>query len=207
MKGPFNNSKGGRGVNTKTNTILSDAEIIELYWARSDKAITETDIKYRKYLNAVIYNILNDKLDSEEALNDTYLGAWNSIPPARPNVLKAFLVTIARRVAINRYHSNTKKRAVPAEMTVALSELEDFIADESTVDTDFDAERLGKILSEFVHSLIKRRKYIFMSRYYAASPIDTIARELNLSRSTVNKELATIRAELKEKLESEGYTI
>ncbi len=186
---------------------LSDNDIIDLYWARSDRAIPETDLKYRKYLHTVVYNILHNALDCEECLNDTYLGAWNSIPPAKPNALKAFLVTIARRVAVNRYHSNTKKRAVPSEMTVALSELEDFIADDQTVDTNLDAERLGAVLSDFVHSLDDRKQFIFMSRYYIASPIGTIARELKLSRSTVNKELAEIKARLKEKLESEGYSI
>lgn len=75
---------------------ISDEKIIELYWSRDEKAIEETDLKYKKYLFSIAYNIVCDRLDCEECLNDTYLGAWNAIPPSRPNVLKAFLTTIVR---------------------------------------------------------------------------------------------------------------
>jgi len=186
---------------------LSDDKIIELYWERDEKAIEETDSKYQKYLFSIAYNILREKLDCEECLNDTYLGAWNAIPPSRPNVLKAFLTTIARRVAIKRYHRNLKKSVIPSEMTVSLSELEDFIIGDEDIGSDFDTKRLGKVLSDFVRSLSERRRFIFMSRYYFSEPIETVARELSLSRSMINKELAAIRTALKEKLESEGYSI
>lgn len=186
---------------------LSDEKIIELYWERNEKAIDETDRKYKKYLFSIAYNVLREKLDCEECLNDTYLGAWNAIPPSRPNVLKAFLTTIARRIAIKRYHRNLKKSVIPSEMTVSLSELEDFIIGDEDIGSDFDTDQLGKVLSDFVRSLPERRRFIFMSRYYLSEPIETIARELNLSRSMINKELAAIRTALKEKLESEGYSI
>lgn len=188
-------------------TPMDDESIIELYFARDEKAIEETDFKYRKYLFTIAYNLLRDILDCEECMNDTYVGAWNAMPPARPKLLKAFLTVIMRRTAIKRYHSNLRKRAVPSEMTLSLSELEDFIAGDDEVSEAFDAERLGKVISEFVRSLSKRRQFIFMSRYYAAEPIDKIASVLSLSRSSVNKELAAIRSALKEKLESEGYTV
>ena len=173
-------------------TPLEDDEIIELYWQRNEAAIAETDLKYRKYLFIIAYNILNEKLDCEECLNDTYLGAWNAIPPTRPNVLKAFLTTIIRRTAMKRYQHKNRQRAVPSEMTVSLSELEAFVSGDGDVEADFDAERLGKIISDFVRSLGKRRQFIFMSRYYAADSIDVIARDLKLSRSMINKELAAI---------------
>lgn len=186
---------------------LSDESIIELYWQRDEKAIVETDLKYKQYLYTVAYNIVHDTLDCKECLNDTYLGAWNAMPPAKPNVLKAFLTTIMRRIAINRYHSKSRKNKIPSEMTVSLTELEDFLADDNSVDADFDATRLGQVISDFLRTLSKRRRFIFMSRYYMADSIDTIAKELGLSRSMVNKELAAIRKSLKEKLESEGYFI
>ena len=186
---------------------IDDERIVELYWERDEKAIEETDFKYKKYLLSIAYNVLHDRLDCEECLNDTYLGAWNAMPPSRPNVLKAFLTTIARRIAIKRYHSNVRQKVIPSEMTVSLSELEDFMADDGDVDSELDAERLGRVISNFVRSLSERRQFIFMSRYYVADPIDTIARDLSLSRSMVNKELAAIRRALKEKLESEGYSI
>ena len=186
---------------------LRDNEIVELYFRRDERAIEETDLKYRKYLLSVAYNVLHDSLDCEECLNDTYLGAWNASPPTRPNVLKAFLTTVTRRIAIKRYHSAQRQRVVPSELTVSLSELENFIAGDEDVGVDFDAERLGEVISDFVRALSDRRRFIFMSRYYASEPIDTIARELGLSRSMVNKELAAIRCALKEKLEGEGYTV
>jgi RNA polymerase sigma-70 factor (ECF subfamily) len=188
-------------------TPLEDDEIIELYWQRNEAAIAETDLKYRKYLFIIAYNILNEKLDCEECLNDTYLGAWNAIPPTRPNVLKAFLTTIIRRTAMKRYQHKNRQRAVPSEMTVSLSELEAFVSGDGDVRADFDAERLGKIISDFVRSLGKRRQFIFMSRYYAADSIDVIARDLKLSRSMINKELAAIRSDLAKTLEKEGYSI
>ena len=182
---------------------ISDDKIIKLYWDRDEKAIEETACKYSNYLFSIAYNIVHDKPDCEECLNDTYLAAWNAMPPSKPNVLKAFLTTITRRIAINRFHSNMRH----SEMTVALSELEAFLSDGESVDSRFDAKELGRVISDFVRRLPQRRRFIFMSRYYAAEPIDTIAKELDLSRSMVNKELAAIRKALKEKLESEGYIL
>ena len=186
---------------------MEDNSIVALYWERNEMAIEETDFKYKSYLYTVAYNVLHDSSDCEECLNDTYLGAWNAIPPSRPNVLKAFLTTIMRRLAIKRYHRRSRQRAIPSELTASLSELEDFIADDGDVGAQFDAERLGHVISDFVRSLPERRQYIFMSRYYVADSIDAIALALRVSRSTVNKELAAIRYLLKEKLESEGYPI
>ena len=194
--------------NRKTVKLpMEDDKIVELYWKRSEKAIEETDFKYKNYLFSIAYNLVHNKLDSEECLNDTYLCTWNAIPPSRPNLLKAFLTVIIRRVTIRRYHSYLRQKEIPSEMTVALSELEDFRADDENVEANFDADRLGCIISDIVRSLSERRQFIFMSRYYIADPIDTIASDLGLSRSTVNKELAAIRNVLKERLESEGYSI
>ena len=194
--------------NKKTLKVpLDDEKIIELYWQRDEEAIEATDFKYRKYLYKIAYNIVRDNVDCEECLTDTYLGAWNAMPPSKPSVLKAFLTTIMRRISIKRYHSNLRKKVIPSEMTVSLSELEDFIVGDEDVGDDFDAVKLGEIISNFVRCLSEREKFIFMSRYYLAEPIDIIARNLGLSRSTINKELAAIRSALKEKLESEGYLI
>ena len=197
----------GSQRNRSVRTPLDDTAIIALYWERNEKAIEETDIKYKKYLLSVAYNILHDTMDCEECLNDTYIGAWNAIPPSRPGHLRAFLTTILRRISINRYHANAKKSTVPSEMTVALSEIEAFTGDGSSVQEAFDAHRLGGIISQYLRSLTPRRRYIFMSRYYVADTVDRIAKDLRVSRSTVNKELASIRADLKERLEREGYPI
>ncbi len=188
----------------KTRTLpLSDEKIVALYWARDEKAVTETDAKYKRYLLAVAYNILQTELDCEECLNDTYLAAWNAMPPAMPKALKAFLTVITRRIAINRYHANKRH----SEMTVALSELEGILSENEDVSAQLDAKELGKTVSDFLRGLSQRRRFIFICRYYMAEPIDEIAKQLQLSRSTVNKELAAIRKDLKEYLESEGYQL
>lgn len=187
--------------------VLDDEEIIGLYWHRDEYAITQTDIKYKSYLFTVAKNVLNDQRDCEECISDTYLCAWNSIPPSRPRILKAFLTTIVRRIAINRYYSNNKKSNVPSNMTSALSEIESFLDNGSLVEQDYDSKRLGSIISNYLHDLNERQRYIFMSRYYGVNTVDKIASDLGLSRSTVNKELVVIRNGLRKKLESEGYIV
>ncbi len=194
-------------LQSKASAAISDWQIVELYWQRDEQAIKETDKKYGKYLLAVAYNIVHDTSDSEECLNDTYVGAWNSIPPARPNVLKAFLAAIMRRTAIDCYKAGKRQKRVASELAVSLSEVEDFISDGDDVYSETEAKELGRIISDFVRSLSERRMYIFMSRYYVARPIKEIARLLGCSESTVNKEIAVIKRDLKEKLEKEGYTL
>ncbi len=187
-------------------SLMSDGEIIELYFRRDERAISETDAKYGKYLFSVAYNVVHDRLDCEECLNDTYLDAWNAMPPERPAVLKAFLAIIMRRRAIDRYKAEKRKKRIPSELTVSLSELE-FALSDDTPQSELEAEELCRIISDFVRSLPERRAYIFMSRYYAARPIREIANKLCVSESTINKELAAIRQDLRKMLESEGYFI
>ena len=189
-----------------TAMITSDEQIVELYFQRDEQAIRETDAKYGKYLLSVANNILCDNADSEECLNDTYLGAWNSIPPTRPAVLQAFLTTIMRRTAIDHYKARKRQKRISSEMTVSLSEVEDFVYDEGVCSEDAAFE-LGRIISDYLRSLTDRQAYIFMSRYYIARPIKEIAGLLGCSEATVNKEIAAIKRGLKKKLEREGYIL
>ena len=192
-------------LQNRPRTILSDEEIIALYWDRDEQAISRTDEKYKKFLLSVAFNIVFDDQDCEECLNDTYIDAWNSMPPSKPALLQAFLATIMRRTAIDRYKSRKRQKRIASELTVSLSELEEIIADES--DSSAETDELARLLSDFVRSLPDRRMYIFMSRYYFVRPIGEIASLLCCSESTVNKEIAAIKRELKEKLMKEGYTL
>ena len=192
-------------LQNRPRTILSDEEIIALYWDRDEQAISRTDEKYKKFLLSVAFNIVFDDQDCEECLNDTYIDAWNSMPPSKPALLQAFLATIMRRTAIDRYKSRKRQKRIASELTVSLSELEEIIADEG--DSSAETDELARLLSDFVRSLSDRRMYIFMSRYYFARPIGEIASLLCCSESTVNKEIAAIKRELKEKLMKEGYTL
>ena len=186
---------------------LCDDKIIELYWERNEQAIDETDFKYKNYLFAIAYNMVSDNRDCEECLNDTYIGAWNTMPPTRPAVLKAFLTTIIRRAAIKRYHHNLKKSSVPSEMTVALSELEGCFHSDEDVEASFDAKALGTMLTRFARALPERKQFVFLSRYYMGDSINKIAELLKVSTSTVNKELSAIRCKLLKALEQEGYLL
>ena len=184
--------------------ILSDDEIIALYWERNESAIKHTDIKYRSYLLTVAQNILRDLQDSEECLNDTYLSTWNAIPPQRPYLLKAFLASIMRNHAlmIGR-KQKTQKRAVQSQ-AISLSELEDVIAD--CAETD-DARALSLALDAYLASLDKDTRYVFISRYYFGKPIEQIASEMSVSRSKVNKQIAYIKQSLRQTLAKEGIVL
>lgn len=194
-------------LQVKAKKPMRDEQIVALYWQRDEQAIRETDVKYKNFLLSVAINILHDACESEECLNDTYIGAWNSIPPARPTRLQAFLATIMRRKAIDCYRARKRQKRVASELTVSLSEVEDFVSCDGDTDSLTDAKELGRVISDFVRSLSDRRMYIFMSRYYFARPIGEIARLLDCSESTVNKEIAAIKADLKERLEKEGYFV
>ena len=187
--------------------IMSDEKIIELYFKRDEQAITQTDIKYRNFLLSIAYNIVHDTCDCEECLNDTYEDTWNSIPPARPSLLQAFLAAIMRRTAIDLYKTKTRQKRISSEFTVSLSEIEDFISSRDDTFSSVDANELGRVISDFVRSLSQRKMYIFMSRYYIFRPINEISKLLGCSESTVNKEIASIKKQLKEKLKEEGYTV
>lgn len=192
---------------TKAATTLEDAQIVALYWQRDELAIRETDRKYKRYLLAVAYNIVGDRHDSEECLNDTYVGAWNAIPPAKPDLLQAFLATIMRRTAIDRYKARRRQKRVASELTVSLSEVEDYLSEPEDMQSDAETRELGRVISDFVRALPDRRMYIFMSRYYFARPIREIAKLLGCSQSSVNKEIAALKRDLKEKLEKEDYSL
>ena len=104
--------------------LLADERIIELYWSREESAITETDRKYGQLLYQIAHRILNDRLDSEECQNDTYLKVWNTVPPTRPTVLRSFLAKISRNLALNRYKEKNRQKRVPSQLTDAFDDLE-----------------------------------------------------------------------------------
>ncbi len=189
----------------KSNGHLSDSEIVSLYLQRDERAIKETDAKYKQRLLSVAYSIVHDAQDCEECLNDTYVRTWNSSPPARPDSLQAFVISIMRRTALNRYKADRRQKRVPSEMVSSLSDLDDMLADSDAFYTEQQASELGALLTDFTNTLSDRRAYIFMSRYYLCRPISQIAEKLGCSQSTVNKEIAAMKKELRQLLESEGY--
>lgn len=191
-------------METNYACILSDEEIIALYWARNENAIKHTDDKYRAYLLKIANNILKDMQDSEECLNDTYLSAWNTIPPERPYLLKAFLAAIIRNQSLMLGRRQKAQKRVVMSQAVSLSELEDVLADVRETD---DAHMLAMVIESYIASLDKDQRYIFLGRYYFGKSIDDIASEMGVSRSKVSKQIAHIKQALRKKLAEEGIGV
>ena len=188
-------------LQTNRTTTMSDEQIVELYWRRDERAIKETDIKYRKFLLSVAYNILHDTCDSEECLNDTYLGAWKAIPPARPVAFSAFITRIMRNIAVNRFKEINCKKRIPSELTVSLEEMNSALHGECSAEKEYEAREVGKIINDFVRKLSERQRYIFIDRFYLAEPVETIAKNLSISVPTVYRETEKIKQGLKNHLE------
>ncbi len=191
----------------KRHTPHTDEEIVAMYWQRNEDAIPATDHKYGALLYRLAYNILHDREDCQECQNDTYLGAWNAIPPTRPHVLPAFLTQIMRRLAISRYREKTAGKRVPEQMTVAIDDLYDSLCAETTVPQEYEAARLGQLINEYLATLDRRRRYIFIGRYYMGDTLSTIAGELHVNTSTVHREIEAIKRDLRAHLERNGVTI
>ncbi len=187
--------------------LMTDEEIVDLYWARNEKAIDHTDKKYGKYLFSIAYNILAQELDCEECVNDTYLNTWNSIPPKKPKLFGAFLSRITRNLSVDRYRSQSAERRIPSELTVSLDEFGENLTYTPSAEEEYLISQISKILNEYLHSLSSREWLIFTCRYYYSDSISKIAQMLTVSERTVLRELAKMRNGLREKLLEGGVCI
>lgn len=179
--------------------------IVDLYWERSEAAISETQKKYGRYCTYIAYNILHSHEDAEECVNDTYVGAWNSMPPHRPERLSTFLGKITRNIALNRcIKSGAKKRSACAE--VILSEVEEFTPDPEGGEA-LDKIVLRDALDAFLSSLPRQTRIIFVRRYWYMCSVSDIAKDLGLSESNVKVILLRTRNKLKQHLEKEGIMV
>ncbi len=187
--------------------LMTDEEIIALYWERDEQAIRETDIKYGKMLFRIAYNILHDKHDCEECKNDTLFGVWNTIPPKRPLVLPAFVTRIMRNVAIKRYREKTADKRIPTELTISMEELQGVLQDGDTPEAGYAAKELGRMISNYLRTLTERGQYIFIGRFYMAETMEHLARRLGVGVGTVHREIVKIKQGLKAHLERNGVYI
>ncbi len=186
---------------------MEDRQIIDLYWERSENAISETDAKYGKYCHTIAFNILHNTEDSEECVNDTYLKAWNTIPTLRPERFSAFLAKITRNLSLHKYEHNTATKRTLSETAVALDELADCVpADERTEDV-VDEMVLTEILNRFLTELSVENRKIFMRRYWYLSSIKEIAADFGMTESKIKMVLLRSRNALKKVLEKEGITL
>ena len=190
----------------ESKSILSDEEIVALYWDRQERAIEATDVKYGKYLYTIAYNILRDGLDSEECLNDTYLGTWNAIPPNKPTILQVFLSKITRNIALGRFRKATASKRIPPEIIVSLDELDECLCFEVGEDEKYLIHELSRILNEYLHTLSDRLSFVFICRYYYSDSVESIAKMIGVSGNTVLRDLVKIRKGLRIALAKEGYS-
>lgn len=183
---------------------MDDNLIIELFFARSERAISELDRKYGKLCHKISFGILNNERDAEECVNDAYFGTWNAIPPQRPNPLTAFLCKIVRNISIMRYHANTAAKR-NSNYEVSLTELESSLASENNVDEEIDEKELVEIIERFLETLSKENRVIFMRRYWFADSYAEIAKHTGISEKNVSVRLTRIRQRLKSYLMERGF--
>jgi RNA polymerase sigma-70 factor (ECF subfamily) len=182
---------------------MDDRKIIELYFNRDESAISKTDKKYGKLCRYIAYRILGDNQDSEECVNDTYLKAWNNMPPQKPDILSAFLSRITRNIAINRVmHDNTKKRG--GEFTEVSDETLEIVSGNDDICDDI---ALKQAINSFLAKLPPRTRVIFMRRYWYMSSIKEIAEDYGTPEGTVKSILSRTRQDFKNHLLKEGIAL
>ena len=186
---------------------MDDKQIIDLYWARSERAIEETDIKYGKLCHRIAFNILANLQDSEECVNDTYLKAWSVIPPKRPVKLAAFLGKITRNLALNRYEKYTAEKRGGGEVPAALDELTECIPDPDSLERVVDNRILVDKLNVFLEGLPAEARKIFLRRYWEVCSVRQIAEIYGISESKVKVSLFRTRGKLRTFLEQEGIVL
>ncbi len=186
---------------------MNDNDIIELYFARDERALDETRIKYGKYCLSIAFNILGNREDAEECENDTYLGAWNSIPPTRPNIFSAFIGRIARNQALKRYRAKTTDKRYMTEAAISLDELSECIPDSTHFLDELEQNELADIINSFLRSLAAEERRVFVCRYWYCDSIADISSQFGFGQSKVKMMLLRTREKLLNYLKKRGVFI
>ena len=178
---------------------MNDERIIELFFERSEQAIRELDKKYGQVCFKVSYGILNNRQDTEECVNDAYLGVWNAIPPAKPNPLCAFVCKIVRNVSLKRYEQITAAKR-NSHYDIAMEELGDCLASATTLEKEIEERELTEIIESFLDSLSRENRVIFLRRYWFFDTYADIAKQVGLTEKNVSVRLTRLRKELEKYL-------
>ena len=179
---------------------MEDSAIIDLYWAREERALSETDTKYGGYCRSIAHNILKNREDSEECVSDTWLHAWNAMPPQRPGVLSAFLGRITRNLSFDRFKAAHADKRGGGEYCTSLEELGD-------IPVGDDSPELGEAIEYFLGRLSRSDRMLFMGRYYAFEPVGELAARLGISPGAASLRLSRMRNKLRALLTKRGITI
>ncbi len=184
---------------------MEDSQIVELYWQKNADAIIETANKYGSYCFAIAENILHNSEDSEECVNDTWLHAWNAIPPQRPDVLRMFLAKITRNLSFDRFNARNAEKRGGGEIMLVLDELAECLAGGTDVEAAYEGKELEQCIQRFVRSLSERDGNVFLRRYFFTEPVAVIAERYDLTENNVMVILNRTRKKLKLELMKEGY--
>ena len=184
---------------------MEDSQIVELYWRKNADAISETSSKYGPYCFAIADNILHNTEDSEECVNDTWLHAWNAMPPQKPNVLRMFLAKITRNLSVNRFKARSAEKRGGGEILLVLDELADCLAGETDVEGEYEGRELEQCIRRFVRGLPERDGNVFVRRYFFTEPVAAVAERYGLTENNVMVILSRTRKKLRLKLAKEGY--
>lgn len=186
---------------------LKDTEILDLYFDRNEQAIVETQTKYEHYCFSIAFNILHDQEDSDECVNDTWMRAWNSIPPNRPDYLNIFLGTITRNLSFDRYKKKKTLKRGNGETMAELDELAECIPSTSNTEEQVETAELQRLINEFLHTLPERDCNVFLRRYWYAEEYNDIADRYGMKLNSVKTSLFRTRGKLKAFLEKQGIVI
>lgn len=185
---------------------MEDVEILALYYKRSEDAIWETDRKYGKLCRTISMNVLNDRRDTEEIMDDTWMAMWDTIPPKKPNPLKAYVCRVVKNLSLKRYeHNHAKKRQSNYEESI--EELADCICGKETVESRILGKELEKSVNQFLGNLSKEKRILFLRRYWFMDSVKEIARDNHITEKNASLRLARIRQQLREYLIQEGYVL
>lgn len=186
---------------------MEDEEILDLYFARDEQAVAETDRKYGGYCFTLANSILNNPEDAEETVSDTYMKVWKVIPPKRPNIFKMFLARITRNLSFSRWRGYTAAKRGGGEMALVLEELDGCIAAPGGVEDRMNAKELASSIRAFLNTLPTREQDIFLRRYFFVEEVDVIAKRYGMKPSTVQRTLSRTRDKLRKYLIQEGYAV
>lgn len=191
---------------SSSNTV-SDEDLIQLFEQRNEEALVQTAQKYSHYCYEIAYQILKQREDCEEILNDTYLATWNSIPPNHPPSLKYYLGKICRNLSINRYHSSHRQKRTGNQYALALQELLPCIPSNNSLEKSIEYQELIHLINTFLRSLKKEDSSLFLLRYFYFKSIEELATILGVKKGTIKVRLHRIRKQLKQYLEKEGVIL
>ncbi len=183
---------------------MEDKQIVELYWQRSEEAIPATAVKYGAYCRTIAYNILANDEDAEECVNDTWLGAWNTMPDNRPSLLGVYLGKLTRWLSLTRLRERGRLKRGGGETSLALDELAEVISDGTDIEHELELQELNAAVRGFLKQLEPTERELFLSRYWFLLPVKEIAARFGFSANKVSSQLHRTRRKLQSYLKEEG---